>query len=193
MKIGTAHLTIKIIPNLLTIFRFFSIPIIILNIINDLYYIAFIVFIVSAITDFLDGFIARRYSLTSRSGRIMDALADKLLTLSVAWVLFFTTSQLSLIFIIVITSREIIVSLIRYCRPIFRITASSNIAKWKTFGLYLLLGIALFNNISFSFIQRPSAELQIVTNIMQILVMVLSVSSLINYLISQIGTHADTE
>ena len=47
----------KHIPNILTLFRFILIPFIVLNIINEAYIPAFIIFTISALTDILDGFL----------------------------------------------------------------------------------------------------------------------------------------
>ena len=73
----------KYIPNILTIFRFIFIPIIIYFIFTGNYILGFIFFTISGITDILDGFIARKYNLISNFGKLMDPLADKLTQISV--------------------------------------------------------------------------------------------------------------
>lgn len=67
----------KHIPNILTLFRFILIPFIVLNIINEAYIAAFIIFTISALTDILDGFIARKFNFITNFGKLIDPLADK--------------------------------------------------------------------------------------------------------------------
>ncbi len=67
----------KHIPNILTLFRFILIPFIVLNIINEAYIPAFIIFTISALTDILDGFIARKFNFITNFGKLIDPLADK--------------------------------------------------------------------------------------------------------------------
>lgn len=66
------------IPNILTIFRIALIPFIIITIINDEYFTAIMFFILSGLTDVLDGFIARKFNFITDFGKLMDPLADKL-------------------------------------------------------------------------------------------------------------------
>ena len=73
------------LPNKLTLFRIFLIPvfvlIMLLNVPNK-FLIACIIFIIASITDALDGKIARKYNLVTDFGKFMDPLADKLLVIS---------------------------------------------------------------------------------------------------------------
>lgn len=73
----------KHIPNLLSLFRFILIPIILNSIINQDYWIALIFFTLSAITDVADGFIARKFNLISNIGKLLDPLADKITQISI--------------------------------------------------------------------------------------------------------------
>lgn len=74
---------IKHIPNVLTIIRFILVPIIIIALALNNYMTALLVFIVSSITDVLDGIIARKFNAISDFGKLMDPLADKLTQLSI--------------------------------------------------------------------------------------------------------------
>ena len=67
----------KHIPNILTIFRFILIPFTVLNLANDKYLVAFVIFTVSGLTDILDGFIARKFNFITNFGKLIDPLADK--------------------------------------------------------------------------------------------------------------------
>lgn len=79
----------KNIPNILTIFRFILIPIILYFIFTRHYLLGFIFFTISGITDILDGAIARKFNLVTNFGKLMDPLADKLTQISVLATLVF--------------------------------------------------------------------------------------------------------
>lgn len=74
---------IKHIPNILTIIRFLFIPIIVIALGLNQYLLALVLFTTSAITDVLDGIIARKYNVISDFGKLMDPLADKCTQISV--------------------------------------------------------------------------------------------------------------
>ena len=75
------------LPNLITGLRFLLIPVLVLLLVERRYAPAFVVFIVSALSDLADGVIARRWNLRTRLGAIADPLADKLTMLTVTLVL----------------------------------------------------------------------------------------------------------
>lgn len=68
----------KYIPNILTIIRFLLIPFIVIAIFSEEYLVAFIIFTLSALTDVIDGFVARKFNFVSNIGKLLDPLADKL-------------------------------------------------------------------------------------------------------------------
>ena len=75
------------LPNKLTILRVLMIPVFLVFLMTDVAgengkWIAVAIFIIASLTDFLDGYIARKYNLVSNFGKFMDPLADKLLVLS---------------------------------------------------------------------------------------------------------------
>lgn len=74
------------IPNLLTIIRIFMVPIfLILTSINDnltVHIIAAIIFALASFTDYLDGYLARKWKVVSNFGKFADPLADKILVMS---------------------------------------------------------------------------------------------------------------
>ena len=75
-------LTKKFLPNYLTIFRLICVPIIFSLILMDCYIAAVVFFLISSITDILDGRIARKYDLVTEWGCLADPLADKLTQIS---------------------------------------------------------------------------------------------------------------
>lgn len=80
---------LKHVPNALTMIRFVLIPFIIISLVNDQYLLTFIFFTVSALTDVLDGFIARKFDLISNFGKLVDPLADKATQISILTTLAF--------------------------------------------------------------------------------------------------------
>lgn len=73
----------KHVPNILTIIRFLLIPFIIYFLAINQYIIGVILFIISGITDVIDGAIARKFNFITDFGKLMDPLADKLTQISV--------------------------------------------------------------------------------------------------------------
>ncbi len=74
------------IPNILTIFRLILIPVFIIFFFsrnpNNLSY-SIIIFLLAGLTDFLDGYLARKYKLITKLGAVLDPLADKLMLITV--------------------------------------------------------------------------------------------------------------
>lgn len=73
----------KHLPNILTICRFILIPFIIFGLLTGHFFLAFILFSISAITDIADGYIARKFNYITNFGKLADPLADKLTQLSI--------------------------------------------------------------------------------------------------------------
>lgn len=74
------------LPNKLSLMRIGSVPVITLLLVLDGFvwtkYAALVLFILAAITDFVDGHIARKYNLVTNFGKFIDPVADKMLVLS---------------------------------------------------------------------------------------------------------------
>lgn len=78
----------KCVPNIITIIRFFLVPIFIYTFYtSNNYILPFAIFIFAGFTDALDGFIARRFNLITKWGKMLDPLADKVLQISVLFAL----------------------------------------------------------------------------------------------------------
>lgn len=73
----------KHVPNILTIIRFLLIPFIIYFLAINQYIVGVILFIISGITDVVDGAMARKFNFITDFGKLMDPLADKLTQISV--------------------------------------------------------------------------------------------------------------
>jgi cardiolipin synthase len=126
------------LPNLLTISRILVIPLIVGTFYVDgvsARWIGCALFIAGAITDFLDGYFARRRNSVSNLGRFLDPIADKLLVAAVLLMLtaFGRLTQISVLPALVILLREILVSGLREFLAELRIGMPvSRLAKWKT-------------------------------------------------------------
>jgi CDP-diacylglycerol--glycerol-3-phosphate 3-phosphatidyltransferase len=103
------------LPNRLTLARVLAIPLLLffypMNI-GFFNYLCTLIFAVAAATDFLDGFLARRYNLTSRFGAVIDPIADKLLVTSTL-ILLASADQLPAFMAALLVCREIAVSGLR--------------------------------------------------------------------------------
>ncbi|ADY72665.1 CDP-diacylglycerol/glycerol-3-phosphate3-phosphatidyltransferase [Desulfurobacterium thermolithotrophum DSM 11699] len=73
---------VKTIPNFLTLIRIFLLPFVVFSIISKQFFVALVLFVLSAVTDFLDGYIARKQKSITSLGMLLDPVADKLLTSS---------------------------------------------------------------------------------------------------------------
>ena len=100
----------KVKPNYLTVFRFITIPFIISYIILEHYDAAFILFVISALSDALDGAMARTRNQVTDWGIVFDPFADKLLIGSVGGILIFTFISHILALVIVILELLLIFS-----------------------------------------------------------------------------------
>lgn len=101
------------LPNKITVFRILMIPFFVAcMLIKEIPYheiIAGVIFIIAALSDLVDGKIARRFNLVTNFGKFMDPLADKLLVQS-ALLCFVANGLLPAWVAIVIMSREFIIS-----------------------------------------------------------------------------------
>ena len=79
------------IPNLLTCARLLLVPCFLLASMREAYTIAFVLFLTAALTDILDGMLARRLNVRSRIGALLDPAADK--TLMVCGFLYYTFAR----------------------------------------------------------------------------------------------------
>ena len=90
----------KHVPNILTIIRFFLIPLIIIFALKNNYVATIVLLSISGITDILDGYIAKKFNFITDFGKLMDPLADKATQVTLLTVL--TIQRIIPIWIIVI-------------------------------------------------------------------------------------------
>ncbi len=70
------------VPNVLTLIRLLLVPVYVVLFAVGKKYLALITFMVASFTDFLDGYIARKYQLITDFGKLMDPLADKIMVVT---------------------------------------------------------------------------------------------------------------
>jgi len=103
------------LPNVITLFRILLIPVFIILFITpteDRSLSAAVIFVVAAVTDLLDGYVARRTGQITRLGKLLDPIADKLLVLS-ALILLVNVDRVSALVAILVIAREVAVTGIR--------------------------------------------------------------------------------
>jgi cardiolipin synthase len=137
------------LPNLLTLSRILAIPIVIATFyIHGDYarWFACALFAAAAVTDWLDGHMARRWSQQSEIGRFLDPIADKLLVAATLLMLT-ATGRLpygAVLPALVILCREILVSGLREYLAELRVGLPvSRLAKWKTALQMVAIGVLI--------------------------------------------------
>ncbi len=117
------------IPNLLSISRILFLAPIIIFFEYNFYLISLLTFLVASLTDYLDGYLARKNKLTSDLGSLLDPLADKIfVSILLIWMTFNFQELIILISSILIVSREISISYLR----LFFISKSKNLKEVKS-------------------------------------------------------------
>jgi len=121
--------------------------------------IAAVIFILAAITDGLDGYIARKKKLVTNLGKFLDPLADKLL-ISAALISLVEMQRLEAWIAIVIISREFAVTGLRLVAAAEgQVIAASVLGKLKTIVQIVAIVVLIVNNFPFSTIAFPFDEI----------------------------------
>lgn len=133
------------IPNLLSLVRFLLIPLIIwLYIGEDNNYAALGVIIVSALTDVVDGFVARRFNMVSNLGKIIDPFADKL-TLGTIIICLVSKYSLMLALVVLFAIKEVLMGVMGLI--VLKKKESINSARWfgkvNTATLYIVTSLLI--------------------------------------------------
>ncbi len=143
------------LPNILTISRIVVIPVIFLSIyIHATVWSVFaaILFILAAVTDYFDGYLARARNETSAFGRLLDPIADKLLVVSALLIIVANglVDKLSYIPVVIIMCREVLVSGLREFLAEVKIGMPvTRLAKWKTACQMTALSLILLGDVRF--------------------------------------------
>jgi CDP-diacylglycerol--glycerol-3-phosphate 3-phosphatidyltransferase len=116
------------------------------------YIIAGVIFIIASLTDFLDGHIARKRGLVTNTGKMLDAIADKVLVNSVLIILA-SKGEIDAIIPVVIVVRDIIVNAIKMeAASKGKVVAAIGSGKIKTATLMIGIVLVFFGNMPFELI-----------------------------------------
>lgn len=175
------------LPNKLTILRVLMIPFFVVFMLMDITggadkWIAVALFVAASFTDFLDGYIARKYDLVSNFGKFMDPLADKLLV-SAAMICLVEMGRLPAWVVIVIISREFIISGFRLIASDNGVViAASYWGKFKTVFQMIMIIVLICNF---------GEKFEIVETALIWISLVLTVVSLVDYIVKNINVLKD--
>lgn len=155
------------LPNKLTLMRMILVPVVVVffylgALASIFYYLATAMFIIAAITDFFDGYLARKHNLITDFGKFMDPLADKALVLvalilivdkglvaeliPVPYTLFTALNLIAPISLIIMLIRELVVSGVRLVGANKGVViAADKLGKIKTFTQDIALPILLLS------------------------------------------------
>ncbi len=186
------------LPNKLTVFRVILIvPFVLLllggyaqwgwfmavfgGIIDCTDYIALGIFIIASLTDLLDGKIARKYNLVTNFGKFMDPLADKLLVCA-AMICLIELDRIPAWIVIIVISREFIISGFRLVAADNRVVIAANYwGKFKTTFQMVMVCLMIAN----------IEALALLTQIVMWIAVLLTVISLIDYVVKNKGVLLD--
>lgn len=140
-------MSLRLLPNVLTIFRMIVVGPLVYTLLTEQYVAAFYLAMAAGVSDLLDGFLARRFGWMTHWGGVLDPLADKLLlvttTLTLAWL-----GHLPWWLVILIAARDVTIVFYGYYYH-FRIarlaTATpTQFSKWNTlFQILLVVSVML--------------------------------------------------
>ncbi len=169
------------LPNRLTMFRMVLIPVIILvylfpyasaGIVMPVYniggislplvnLIALVIYIVAAVTDALDGHIARSRNMITTFGKFADPIADKLLTTTM-FLLFVSRGIIPVVPVIIMIARDTVVD---GCRMMAaangKVVAAHMMGKLKTVFQMITVALVLLNNLPFELLRLPVSEIML--------------------------------
>ncbi|WAA13539.1 CDP-diacylglycerol--glycerol-3-phosphate 3-phosphatidyltransferase [Fervidibacillus halotolerans] len=162
------------LPNKITISRVFLIPVFVIIMVIDWSWgvltfgdtelpvsqlIGTILFIIASTTDWIDGYYARKYNLVTNLGKFLDPLADKLLVSSALIILVEMQLAPSWIVIIIISREFAVTGLRLVLAGGGEVVAANMLGKIKTWTQIIAVTALLLNNIPFSYLGIPFADL----------------------------------
>lgn len=131
--------------------------------VDSKYIIAGIIFIIASLTDFIDGYIARKYNMVTDFGKLMDAIADKVLVNSVLIILA-SSNHISPIVAVIIIMRDTIVNSIRMLAASKgKVVAAIKSGKLKTVCMMFGIALTFFYNLPFELWNVKVSDFLLVT------------------------------
>lgn len=152
------------LPNRLTMFRVILIPIIVFSLFavqmkfdwalahtSLLNYIAAWTFVAASITDFLDGFIARKKNIVTIFGSFLDPIADKFLVIS-ALIMLQALDRVHVLLVLILVLREMYITALRLLAMEKGISVPvGTLGKWKTATQMVGIPLIMANDVPFGF------------------------------------------
>ena len=131
-------------------------------IIDSKYLLCGVIFLIASLTDFLDGYLARKYNLVTDLGKVMDSIADKILVNGVLIILA-VEGYISVIIPVIIVSRDIIVDSIKMVAGQKNGAVGASMAgKAKTMVMMIGITLLFFYNLPFSLFNFYPAQVLII-------------------------------
>lgn len=157
-KLTVMRIVLSILLILLLLFPFYSVgvefPIYLVNGIrvDSKYLIAGVLFIIASFTDYLDGHIARKYNMVTNTGKMLDAIADKMLVNSVL-IIFAADGRINAIVPVIVVFRDIVVNAIKMeAASRGKVVAAISSGKIKTATQMIGMVLIFFYNFPFEFL-----------------------------------------
>ena len=122
------------------------------------YIIAGLLFIIASLTDFIDGYIARKYNLITDFGKMIDAIADKILVNSVLIILAASGFISPIIPVIIIVRDSVVNSIKMIAGNKGKVVAAIKTGKLKTASLMVGITLTLFYNLPFELYNLKIAD-----------------------------------
>jgi CDP-diacylglycerol---glycerol-3-phosphate 3-phosphatidyltransferase len=134
------------LPNSLTLLRIFMVPILVVVLLTKFdgkEYVGLAIFLFAGLTDFLDGFLARRFKKVTRLGMLLDPIADKLL-ISSAFISLVEIGLAPAWMVVIIIGREFAISGLRSIASQQGVTiAASGLGKGKTISQIVAIALLI--------------------------------------------------
>ena len=116
------------------------------------YLISGVFFIIASVTDFLDGYIARKYNMVTDTGKILDSIADKVLV-SPILILLAANGFIPVIVPVIYVTRDIVVDAIKMqAASKGKVVGAIKSGKYKTATMMVGITLVFFYNMPFEFI-----------------------------------------
>ena len=133
---------IKLLPNILSVLRIALTPVCIFFLFKKIFLISLVIFLFASLTDFLDGYIARKYNSVSKIGAFLDPVADKMLVVGLFLSFYFLGIIIDIYILIMIIFRDVFVTILRIFMQLKGVTMiTSKISKLKTAIQFLVITI----------------------------------------------------
>jgi CDP-diacylglycerol--glycerol-3-phosphate 3-phosphatidyltransferase len=181
-------LEIDNLPNRLTFFRMLMIPVVVLTMYFTKYtpemllpyhqylgHIACWIFVVASITDFFDGYFARKYNIVTVFGSFLDPIADKFLVVS-SLIMLLALDRVHPIVVIILVLREMYMTSLRLLALTEDIVVPvSSLGKWKTTAQMVAIPMLMVNE---KFLYIPVG---VIGTVLMYVAAILSLGSALHY------------